>query len=128
MSLDRYHAVSVRFSITVGENCLCINCICQAAMSDWLQVSLLFSSLGLLHVIFRTFLPELWPLIYAINLFPLNILRTNSQNFTKFNTLFNLVPSQNLVCALVYQTLFLTMAPITTVHRTRSQNLVCNSQ
>ena len=24
MSLDRCHAVSVRFSITVGENCLCI--------------------------------------------------------------------------------------------------------
>ena len=65
MSLDRYHAVSVRFSITVSENCLCINCLCQAAMSDWLQVSLLFSSLGLLHIIFRTFLPELWPLIYA---------------------------------------------------------------
>ena len=97
-------------------------------MSDCLLVSLLFSSLGLLHVIFHTFLPELWSLIYAIILFPLNILRTNSQNFTKFNTLFNLVPSQNLVYALVYQTLFLTMAPITQVQRTRSQNLVCNSQ
>ena len=31
-----------------------------------------------------TFLPELWPLIYAINSFPFNILRTNGQNFTKF--------------------------------------------
>ena len=42
------------------------------------------SRFGLLHIIFRTFLPELWPLIYAKILFLLNILRTNSQNFTKF--------------------------------------------
>ena len=28
--------------------------------------------------------PELWPLIYAKNSFPFNILRTNGQNFTKF--------------------------------------------
>ena len=42
------------------------------------------SSLGLLHVIFHTFVPELWPLIYAKISFPLNILRTNGQNFTKF--------------------------------------------
>ena len=41
------------------------------------------SSLGLLHVIFRTFVPELWPLIYATILFPLNIMRTDgfSPNF-----------------------------------------------
>ena len=42
------------------------------------------SSLGLMHVIFRTLLPELWPFIYAKILFPFNILRTNGQNFTKF--------------------------------------------
>ena len=42
------------------------------------------SSLRLLHVIFRSFVPELWPLIYAKISFPLNILRTNGQNFTKF--------------------------------------------
>ena len=35
---------------------------------------LTWSSLGLLHVIFRIFVPELWPLIYAKILFPLNIL------------------------------------------------------
>ena len=44
----------------------------------------LWSSLGLLHIIFRNFVPELWPLIYAKMLFPFNILRTNGQNFTKF--------------------------------------------
>ena len=42
------------------------------------------SALGLLHIIFCTFVPELWPLIYAKILFPFNILRTNGQNFTKF--------------------------------------------
>ena len=42
------------------------------------------STLGLLHIIFRTFVPELWPLIYAKISFPFNILRTNGQNFTKF--------------------------------------------
>ena len=42
------------------------------------------SSLGLLHVIFHLFIPELWPLIYAKIWFSLNILRTNWQNFTKF--------------------------------------------
>ena len=41
------------------------------------------SSLGLLHIIFLTFVPELWPLIYAEILFPLNILRTNWHIFTK---------------------------------------------
>ena len=38
---------------------------------------LIRSSLGLLHVIFRTFVPELWPLIYTKIWYPLNILRTN---------------------------------------------------
>ena len=42
------------------------------------------STLGLLHIIFCTFVPVLWPLIYAKILFLLNILRTNGQNFTKF--------------------------------------------
>ena len=42
------------------------------------------SSLGSLHIIFPTFVPELWPLIYAKILFLLNILRINLQNFTKF--------------------------------------------
>ena len=41
------------------------------------------SSLGLLHIIFCTFVPELWPLIYSKISFPLNILRTNGQIFTK---------------------------------------------
>ena len=42
------------------------------------------SSLGLLPVIFRKILTELWPLIDVRNSFPLNILRTNWQNLTKF--------------------------------------------
>ena len=45
---------------------------------------LIRSTLGLLHIIFRTFVPELWPLIYAIISFQFNILRANGQNFTKF--------------------------------------------
>ena len=42
------------------------------------------SSLGLSQIIFRVFVPELWPLIYAKISFPFNIMRTNAQNFTKF--------------------------------------------
>ena len=42
------------------------------------------STLGLLHIIFRTFILELCPLIYAKIWFLFNILRTNRQNFTKF--------------------------------------------
>ena len=38
---------------------------------------LIRSSLGLLHISFRTFVPELWPLVYAKVLYPLIILRTN---------------------------------------------------
>ena len=43
------------------------------------------STLGLLHIIFRTFVPELWPLIYKVlqKLVLLNILRTNGQILTK---------------------------------------------
>ena len=39
--------------------------------------------LGSVHITFCKFLPELWRLIYAKILFPLNILRTNQQNFIK---------------------------------------------
>ena len=41
------------------------------------------SKLGLLHIIVRTLVPELWPLIYSKNWFLLNILRTNGQILTK---------------------------------------------
>ena len=41
------------------------------------------SMLGLLHIIFCTFVQELWPLIYSKNLFLINILRTNGQILTK---------------------------------------------
>ena len=53
--------------------------------TNFIYVSILTrSSLGLLHVIFLTFVPELWPLIYAKVSFSFNILGTNGQNFTKF--------------------------------------------
>ena len=42
------------------------------------------SMLGLLHIICCTFVPKLWPFVYSKYSFPLNILRTNGQNFTKF--------------------------------------------
>ena len=38
---------------------------------------------GLLHIIFCSFVPELWPLIYSKISLPLNILRTNGQILTK---------------------------------------------
>ena len=41
------------------------------------------SGIGLIHIIFFTFVPELWPLMYAKISFPLNILRTNGPIFTK---------------------------------------------
>ena len=43
------------------------------------------SMLGLLHIIFHSFVTELWPVIYAKMSFPFNILRTNRQNFTKLH-------------------------------------------
>ena len=42
---------------------------------------LIRSSLGLLHVILSTFVPELWPLNFAKNVYPLNILRTKMTDF-----------------------------------------------
>ena len=45
---------------------------------------LIRSRLGLLHMIFRTFVLVLWPLINARFLFPLYILWKNWQIFTKF--------------------------------------------
>ena len=45
---------------------------------------LTLSSLGLLHIIFPKFVPELWSFIYAKISFPLNILRTTRHIFTKF--------------------------------------------
>ena len=41
------------------------------------------STLGLLHIIFCTYVPELWPLIYSKISFTLNIMRTNGQILTK---------------------------------------------
>ena len=41
------------------------------------------SALGLLQIIFCTFVAAFWPLIYSKILFPLNILRTNKQILTK---------------------------------------------
>ena len=42
------------------------------------------SRLGLLHISFHEFIRELWPLIDVGILFPLNILRPNWWNLTKF--------------------------------------------
>ena len=46
---------------------------------------LTISSLGLLHIIFCTYVPELWPLISQKKLFLLNILGTNGQILTKLS-------------------------------------------
>ena len=47
------------------------------------------SILGLLHIIFCSFVPELWPLVYSKIPFPLNILRTNGQILTKLYIIIN---------------------------------------
>ena len=47
------------------------------------------STLRLLHIIFCSIVPELWPLIYSKNTFLLNILRTNGQILTKLYITFN---------------------------------------
>ena len=46
-------------------------------LTDFLQILYM-------HIIFHTFVPELWPLIYTKISLPLNVSRTNGQNFTKF--------------------------------------------
>ena len=56
------------------------------------------SSLGLPHIIFRTFVLELWPLIYSKISFPLNILRTNGQILTKLYITINTDKSYILSC------------------------------
>ena len=43
------------------------------------------STLGLLHIIFRTFVPELWPLIYAKISFPFQYFENKRTEFNKFN-------------------------------------------
>ena len=43
------------------------------------------STFGLLHIIFCSCVPALWPLIYSKISFPLNILSTNGQFLTKLN-------------------------------------------
>ena len=71
-----------------------LNFICvQYLENKWAKFHQIFiyafiltrSKLGLLHIIYRTFVLELWTLIYAKISFPFNILRTNGQNFNKFN-------------------------------------------
>ena len=51
-----------------------------------MHLMLMRSSMGLLRVTFRKFIWELWPLIDIRISFPLNILRTNWSNLTKFCT------------------------------------------
>ena len=46
-------------------------------------IILTISTSGLLHIIFCSFVLELWPLIYSKISFPLNIWRTNGQILTK---------------------------------------------
>ena len=100
------------------------------------------SRLGLLHVIFRICVPELWPLIYAQISFPfnachfsnictrvmaldlfqkfvsLNILRTNRQNFTNFFYAFILTRSMLGLLHIIFGT----FVPVMAVDL--SQNLV----
>ena len=44
------------------------------------------SRLGVLHLIFRKFVPDLWPLIYSKISIPFNILRKNDRFVAKFRT------------------------------------------
>ena len=60
--------------------------------------------MGLLYAIFCTFVPELWPLIYAEILFPLNILKTNRHIFTKFIYAFILTRSSLGLLHVIFRT------------------------
>ena len=53
---------------------------------SWEQIDRILPNFiyAFIYRIFCTFVSELWPLIYPRILFPLNILKTNWQNFTKF--------------------------------------------
>ena len=61
----------------------------QYLENKWTALNFIFafiltrSTLGSLHIIFRIFVPDLWPLIYAKISFPLNILKINGQILTK---------------------------------------------
>ena len=61
------------------------------------------STLGLLHIIFGTFVPELWPLIYSKISFPLNIFRTNGQILTKLYIPFMLTRSALGLLAVIFR-------------------------
>ena len=65
-------------------------------------ITLTRSTLGLLHIIFGSFLPELWPLNYSKISFPLNILRTNGQILTKPYKLYILTRSTLGLLAVIF--------------------------
>ena len=69
------------------------------------------SSLEFLQVIFRHFVPELWPLIYAKISFPLNILRINWQNFTNFVYAFILTISSMGLLHVIFAHLYQNYGP-----------------
>ena len=74
---------------------------------------LIRSSLGLLHDIFRTFVPEIWPLIYAKILYPLNILRTNWLIFTKlYIYAFILISSRLRLPHMIFRTFVIVLLPL----------------
>ena len=56
------------------------------------------SALRLSHIIFCTFVPELWPLLYSKISFPLNISRTNGQILT---TLYKTIYSDKIYVGIV---------------------------
>ena len=56
----------------------------KRTLMDFDQILHMHSSVGLLHINFRQFFTELWPLIKVTISFPLNILRTSHWILTKF--------------------------------------------
>ena len=71
------------------------------------------STLGLLHIIFRTFVLELWRLIYSKTLFLLNILRTNGQILTKLYIYFFILTRSTLgLLAVIFRTFVPVLWPL----------------
>ena len=73
----------------VVSNCECVTfpLVSWVGCGTLLYRFLIFApllTLGLLHIFFHTFVPELWPLIYTKISFPLNVSRTMDRILPNF--------------------------------------------
>ena len=111
-------------------------CFCSISLeqTDWFSLNFIYafilirSSLGLLHVIFGTFVPELWPLLYAKILYPLNVLRTNWLIVTKFCIYaFILIRSRLGLLHMIFRTFVLVLWPLIYARFLFPLNILCKN-